>query len=54
MLSCMMKVLKVKLALYRTFSIEVGFKKYLYGTCDVGSRLLFKFMYINIGQGHMG
>ena len=39
---------KVKLALYRTFSKEVRFKKYLHGVCDaVGS-------YLSLGQGHMG
>ena len=36
---------KVKLSLYRTFSKNVGFKKYLHGVSDAGStcRLLFKF-----------
>ena len=34
---------KVKLSLYRTFSKKVGFKKYLHGVSDAGSRLLFKF-----------
>ena len=36
---------KIKLALYRTFSKEVEFKKYMYlhAVCDAGSRLLFKF-----------
>ena len=34
---------KVKLSLYRTFSKKVGFKKYLHGMSDAGSRLLFKF-----------
>ena len=37
---------KVKLSLYRTFSKKVGFKKYLYGMSDAGSRLL--------GQGSIG
>ena len=34
---------KVKLAMYKTFGKRVEFKKYLYGVCDVGTRLLFKF-----------
>ena len=34
---------KVKLSLYRKFSKKVGFKKYLHGMSDAGSRLLFKF-----------
>ena len=33
----------VKLSLYRTSSKKVGFKKYLHGVNDAGSRLLFKF-----------
>ena len=37
---------KVKLSLYRTFSKNVGFKKYLH---DAGSRLL-----LSSGQGPMG
>ena len=32
-----------KLALYRMFSEEVGFKKYSHGASHVESRLLFKF-----------
>ena len=41
----MMRDLIVKLSyisLYRTFSKNVGFKKYLHGVSDAGSRLLFK------------
>ena len=34
---------KVKLSLYRTFCKAVGFKAYLHGACDAGSRLMFKF-----------
>ena len=34
---------KVKLSLYRTFGTIVGFKKYLRGVGDAGTRLLFKF-----------
>ena len=34
---------KVKLSLYRTFGKIVGFKKYLRGVGDAGTRLLFKF-----------
>ena len=34
---------KVELSLYKTFNKEVGFKKYLHGASDAGSRLLFKF-----------
>ena len=34
---------EVKLSLYRTFSKNVGFKKYLHGVSNAGSRLLFKF-----------
>ena len=33
---------KVKLSLYRTFSKKAGFKKYLHGMFDAGSRLLFQ------------
>ena len=40
---------KVKLSLYRKFSKNIGFKKYLHGVSDVGSRLL-----LSSGQGHMG
>ena len=32
-----------KLSLYRTFSKKVGFKMFLHGMSDAGSRLLFKF-----------
>ena len=32
---------KVKLSLYRTVSKNVGFKKYLHGVSDAGSRLLY-------------
>ena len=41
--SCMMKDLIVKLSYLCTFSKNVGFKKYLHGASDAGSRLLFKF-----------
>ena len=34
---------KVKLSLYRTFCKAVEYKAYLHGTCDAGSRLMFKF-----------
>ena len=34
---------KVKLTLYKTFGKAIGFKKYLHGVADAGSRLLFKF-----------
>ena len=34
---------KVKLGLSKTFSKEVGFKRYLHGVSDAGTRLLFKF-----------
>ena len=34
---------KVKISLYRTFSKKIGFKNYLHGVSDAGSRLLFKF-----------
>ena len=34
---------KVKLDIYKWFGKSVGFKKYLHGVCDAGSRLLFKF-----------
>ena len=40
---------KVKLSLYTTFSKKVGFRKYLHGMSNAGSRLLFKFR-----SGHMG
>ena len=40
---------KDKQAPYKTFRKEVGFKKYLHGVSDAGSRLLFKFK-----SGHMG
>ena len=46
----MMRVFIVKLSykcLYGTFGKEVGFKKYLHGVCDEGSRL-------SLGLGHMG
>ena len=46
----MTRILIVKLsyiALYGTFSKEVGFKKYLHGVRDEGSRL-------SLGLGHMG
>ena len=33
----------VKLAMYITFGKNVGFKKYLHGVSDAGTRLLFKF-----------
>ena len=32
-----------KLTLYKSFSKEVQFKKYLHGLSDAGTRLLFKF-----------
>ena len=32
-----------KLALYKTFGIEVEFKEYFHGMSDAGTRLLFKF-----------
>ena len=32
-----------KLSLYSMFSKKVGFKKYLHGVSDAGSRFLFKF-----------
>ena len=34
---------KVKLSLYRTFSKKVGFKSYLHGVSDTGSRILFRY-----------
>ena len=34
---------KVKLLLYRPFCEAVEFKAYQHGTCDAGSRLMFKF-----------
>ena len=34
---------KVKLGLYKAFSKEVEFKRYLHGVSDAGTRLLFKF-----------
>ena len=33
----------VKLSLHKKFSKELGFKKYLHGVSDAGSRPLFKF-----------
>ena len=42
---------KVKLSLYRTFSKKVGFKKYLHGMSDAGSRHLFNFKF---RSGHLG
>ena len=42
---------KVKLSLYRTFSKNVGLKKYLHGVSDAGSRLL---LILSSGQGPMG
>ena len=34
---------KVKLDIYKWFGGSAEFKKYLYGICDAGSRLLLKF-----------
>ena len=34
---------KVMLGLYKAFSKEVEFKRYLHGVSDAGTRLLFKF-----------
>ena len=34
---------KVKLGLYKAFSKEVEFKRYLHGVSDAGTRLLSKF-----------
>ena len=39
---------KVKLGLYKAFSKEVEFKRYLHGVSDARTRLLF-----NLGQEHM-
>ena len=33
----------VRLGLYKAFSKEVEFKRYLHGVSDAGTRLLFKF-----------
>ena len=33
----------IKLGLYKAFSKEVEFKRYLHGVSDAGTRLLFKF-----------